>query len=189
MRKNELTDTVVVSMQDRRLGATPVEGHLATGVLGDSGTVVVPAAPARLFDPGVELEALVIPLPLAVHRPIERLDARCLNAHRVGGVDGDAPLAVITLDRPSRHPATLGRFDGPTLARTLDELSGDVWTAFERLGMVEPGLRDGLPAQVWDRLAEVEREQRRTRLRNHRYGTPGDIGFSLCRILCICEPG
>jgi hypothetical protein len=179
---------VVVSLQARGFEDDPGAGHLAAGVLGDPGVVLVPSPTDALLAAAGAFEALVIPLPLEANLQIERIDAWCMEVMLVDGAAGLA-AAVIKLARPSRHPSAMAPFQGPKLAAALDGNGGDLWAALEGLGIVREGLRDGPGADVFGRLPEIERAQRRPHVREHVLRAHGDIGFNICRWFCICDPG
>jgi hypothetical protein len=155
-------------------------------VLGDSTTVIVPSPPAALLEPERELQVVTIPVPLDRGLAVERLDAWCRN---VMTADGDRPVAVtMSLARPSRYPGTIGTFNAAELAAAVEASRGDLWAGMESLGLVRPGLADGPPMDVLEALPGLEREQRRPVVRTHRHPDAGDVVWSLCKLLCICQP-
>ena len=176
---------VLVSVQD----AGPDHRHLAAAVLGDRDLVLVPAPPPALLDPDREFDVVTIPQPLSVAFPVERLRALCVNVLWAGG-DRERPVAaMLKLHQASGYARTLGPFHGAELAAELDRGRGDLWSALERLGSVRAGLRDGPPADVLAALPDIERAQRRATYRDHDHPSPADVGWSICRWLCICQPG
>ena len=57
---------LVVSVQAHGFEDKPWEGHLATGVLVEPGTVLVPSAPDGIAEATEGIDLLVLPLPLGV---------------------------------------------------------------------------------------------------------------------------
>jgi hypothetical protein len=180
---------VVVSLQARGFEQDPKAGHLAVGVLGDPGVVLVPSPTEALIAAAGEFEALLIPLPLHAQHRVERIDVWCMEVLRPESAP-DLPSAVVAkLAWPSRYPSMMAPFNGGELAAALDANGGDLWAALEGLGVVREGLRDGPGDDVFQLLPEVEREQHRPHIRDHLIAAPAEIGFSICRWFCICQPG
>jgi hypothetical protein len=174
---------VLVSVQD----AEPEHRHLAPAVLGDNDLVLVPSPPRELLDPDRAFDVVTIPMPLEAGYLVERLRARCANVMWVGERRGRPVAAMLKLDQASRYSRTMGPFHGATLAAELARNEGDLWSALEGLGIVRRGLREGPPAEVLGALPDVERAQRRVTYRDHEYPDAGEIGWSICRWLCICQ--
>jgi hypothetical protein len=82
----------------------------------------------------------------------------------------------------------MGRFSGAALAAELERNGGDLWSALESQGTVRRGLREGPPPEVLAALAAIERTQRQANIRDHEYSRASDVGWSICRWLCICHP-
>jgi hypothetical protein len=175
---------VLVSLQ----AAGPEPNHIAAGLLGDRDMVLVPAPPLTLLDPTREFDVVTIPVPLDSGYPVERLRATCAQVMWVAG-DRTRPIGVmLKLRLPSQYSNTMAPFNGALLAAQLDANGGDLWSALEALGTVREGLREGPPPDILAALPEAERSQREVTYRDHDHATPADIGFSLCRWLCICQP-
>ena len=161
--------------------------HLAAGMLGDTDMALVPAPPPALLDPAQDFEVVTIPVPLGRY-PIERLPGRCAHVLWLDGDRRTPVAAMVKLDRPSQYSRTMAPFSGPALAERLQATGGDLWESLESLGIVRRGLREGPPADVLAQVPEVERRQRALTYRDHDHRSAADIGFSLCRWLCICSP-
>ena len=175
---------VLVSVQE----STPEHRHLAAAVLGDNDLVLVPSPPRELLDPDRAFDVVTIPQPLDAGLFVERLRAACANVMWVGERRGRPVAAMLKLDQPSRYPRTMGDFHGAALAAELARAEGDLWTALEVLGTVRRGVREGPPPEVLAALPDVERAQRRVTYRDHEYPDVAQIGWSICRWLCICQP-
>jgi hypothetical protein len=172
---------VLVSIQD----TTPEHRHLAAGVLGDSNLVLVPAPSRDLLDRNREFDVVTIPQPLSAGFPVERLRAKCANIMWVAG----RPIgAMLTLRQPSGYAGGMGRFQGGALAEHLERADGDLWAALESLGTVRAGLREGPPADVLAVLSDIEHKQRQVTYRDHELAGLSEVGWSICRWLCICQP-
>jgi hypothetical protein len=183
MSESALTE-VLVSIQE----AGPEHRHLAAGVLGDKDLVLIPAPPPEVLDPDHEFQVVTIPQPLASGYPVERLWAQCVNV-LWNQADRERPVAaMVKLRQPSSYPRTMLPFNGGALGEQLERDRGDLWAALEALGIVRGGLRDGPPAEVLAELPALEQAQRRATLRNHDFPAPSDVGWSICRWLCICHP-
>jgi hypothetical protein len=175
---------VLISIQAYGFGHDPARGHLAAAVLGDPDTVLVPSPPPVLLDPETDIEVLMIPFPLD-GRLIERLYARCQLTYTAGR--DRSVVAILKLSQRSSYAPTIAPFNGPALAEAL-EAHGDAWRAMEAIGMVEPGIADGPPAGVFEALPAAERDQRRRIIRAHPHRRPFEVGLSICKLLCICQP-
>jgi hypothetical protein len=175
---------VVVSVQD----AGPGHEHLATGLLGDRDLVLVPRMPERLLGADREFHVVTIPRPLDAGFPVERLQALCTNVMWIRDRRDGPVAAMLKLRLPSGYSPTMGPFDGATLAAELERTGGEVWPALESLRIVRPGAADGPTPDELAALPEIERRQRLATYREHEYRNASDIGWSICRWLCICRP-
>ena len=157
-------------------------------MLGDRDLVLVPGPPRAMLDPEREFDVVTIPLPLTAGHPVERLTALCVNVMWAGGERERPVAAMLKLRQPSGYARTMAPFHGAALAAELERTRGDLWAALEQLGTVRAGLRDGPPADVLAALPEIERAQRQATFRDHEHPSVADIGWSICRWLCICHP-
>jgi hypothetical protein len=162
--------------------------HVSAGLLGDRDLVLVPAPPRQLLDPSRDLHVVVIPEPLEAGYPVERLRASCINVMWLGEDRERAVAAMLKLAVPSGYSPSMGSFNGATLALALERAGNDLWTALESLGTIGPGRRSGPSPDILARLPEVERAQRQATYRDHEYPSGTEIGWSICRWLCICHP-
>jgi hypothetical protein len=177
--------SITVSVQT---GSGPAAGtHLAAGLLGDRDLVLVPDPPPSALDPTQPLDVVIIPDPLGGPFPVERLRVRCAFLLSVAS-ERDPMVAALRLDRGSGYPVMMSGFSGPAVADQLERNGGDVWAAFESTGTIARGLRGGPSAGVLAALPDVERRQRLATYRTHVHDSARDVGFSLCRLLCICSP-
>ncbi len=177
---------LLVSIQERGFENDPLAGHRATGLLGDSHVVLIPNPPRVLFDPEREYQAVVIPTPLRTDRMIERLNGWCLKGASAGG---GAIAALFTLATPSRYGSMLTGFRADELGRAVERNGGDLWSALESLAIIPPGVREGPGEELLRALPEIERAQRRYRIREHHLNMPGDVASWLCAVFCVCDPG
>jgi hypothetical protein len=185
---------LAVWLQVRGADAAAGDAHLAAGVLLDTDVVLIPSPPDALLDPSLELEVVVIPIPLALERAVERIRPARIDVLYLGGPEAPPSSAVIKLASPSRHPIMVAEYDGCDLNQSLAESGGDMWSSLERVGAIPAGLRDGPPVEVLQGLAEVELVQRRPVRRKWVLGLPsGDDGPSPywplpCWLSPRCEP-
>jgi hypothetical protein len=180
-----VTAEVAVSIQAVDMRTEPWRGHLATGLLLDSDTVLVPAPPDALVDGSVACEVLVLPLPLAAEHRIERLQPQRLDALRVDGPDGPLLAAVIKLAQPSHYSSVLRGYDGCELDAALGRTSNDLWAALVDLGVVGKGTRSGPSESVLRDVPEWELAQWRDRIRTHEVGR---LGAPPANWICFFTP-
>ncbi len=116
--------------------------HAAAGVLADIDLVVLPEPPASLLQPGAELQALIAPLPLSPDRAVERIAASRAAVLLVPGPPKRPVIAYLELASacvcaagayPDGYPAPLDPARQSVLRTCAD---GDLWSAFERAGVV-----------------------------------------------------
>src|SRR5262245_51862562 len=145
------TDTVV-SVQITGMDSAPWEGHLTTGLLADRNTVLAPHPPEAILDGTVVYEALIIPTPLTVDQPVERIRIAAMDASRLLD-SGQLTSVALKLAYPSRYLPSIAAFDACRLAEEMAN-HGDLWTGLENVGAIEPGRRDK-PEELLHALPEV----------------------------------
>ncbi|ONI84716.1 hypothetical protein ALI22I_29840 [Saccharothrix sp. ALI-22-I] len=149
----------MVSVQVHGFEDKPWEGHLATGVLVEPGSVLVPSAPDGIAEATEGIDLLVLPLPLGEAGRIERLVAERV-VFSVRDSHGGR-FALIRMANDSRHEPTVGEFTGSRLAKALKQHDGDLWAALEALGVIPAGSRDAVTPELLRQVPEVEAAQRR----------------------------
>ncbi|GAA2208146.1 hypothetical protein GCM10009850_036040 [Nonomuraea monospora] len=163
-----------------------VAGHIAVGVLADSGVVLVPEPPAELTDPDREIEALIIPNPPTEHTLIERIAPSRIATFALDRRER-VIVAVVMLAERSRHAGQIHRYDPPSIARVLEE-GGDFWDALEVTGAIARGIRT-IPDELLREADRLERLQRRLRPSHYLSHTYESVAWGVCPWLPKCPSG
>jgi hypothetical protein len=185
VRSTEMPNGTVVSIQLVGMDSAPWEGHVTAGLLANRNTVLAPHPPEEILDAAVAYEVLVIPTPLTVDQPVERIRIAAVDANRLLD-NGQLTSVTLELAYPSRYLPSIGAFDACRLGEEMAG-HGDLWTALENVGAIEPGLRVE-PKDLLHALPEIERAQRMAAIRTHQYRVAGDPIFNICRIIRLCQP-
>jgi hypothetical protein len=170
-----------VSIQDRN-APDRVSGHLATGILVDGDVVLVPN---RVFEEGLQLEALVFPVELDEH---SRIDSENVWKLTTFSVRGQKSVAVSgKMAHHSSYAAQVGEVNAAELASAWESAGGDLWEAFIRLGAISPEIREIDPGLL-ERVTEIERAQRQPKRNVQHADSYDQITGGWCIFFCFCQP-
>lgn len=132
----------------------------APGLLTRSRGVLV-WGPAPALPDGAALEVVITPVPPSAESPVERLAV--VDSERFVNRAGATTALLLRLERASAYePVDLGDLPEDLEAKVADA-DNDVRTAVADAGLPVPGSFPKLPADQFDDLARIEREQRAER--------------------------
>ncbi|WP_158845832.1 hypothetical protein [Saccharothrix deserti] len=173
-----------MSVQQYGFEDKPWEGHLATGLLVEPGSVLVPDASNGIAEATEGIDLLVLPLPLGESGRVERLVAEQVVFSSTLPDGQGTRFALIRMANDSRHTPTVEEFTECRLTEALEQHGGDLWAALEALGAIPAGTRDAITPELLRQVPAVEAEQRRPEFEQPG-DDPGDGGP--CDILPPCK--
>jgi hypothetical protein len=177
----------IVSLQDRSLDRLSARCHLAAGVLLTPEQAVFDLPAELEIRAEAEFEVLIAPARAGERDVIERIRPLQVIVRSLAE-SPEARVALVPLAHRSRYGAARPRVDRDEIERTLNR-TGEIWSGMIDLHLADRPLRDFRPVAFLDRLDEIERLQKGSRVSVLLGRTPGDIANCPFRPDTECNSG
>jgi len=154
---------VLVSLQDRSQGVDAAHGHLALGVLVDSGRAVFQVPPDFAIGGEAQLEVLIAPTgATGGETVIERIKPQRVWVSSLAPAERPQAAAAL-LAQSSRYAGEAPPMDPDAVSAVLSRHT-DIWDGLLELGVVTRTLTDVKAGDALRRIARIEEVQRRVLL-------------------------
>jgi hypothetical protein len=184
---NEMTAEARISVQRRGHENDLKGGHLASGLLADSHTVLVPEAVQELVEDRSEIELLIFDADAHDRTVVERIPPSRIDTFQIGTERNWTVFAIVVLARPAVHSPLRVRLDGCVFDKELIQAGGNLRVVLERLDLVSKDALERPSDSVFDVVQQREREQRLPVRRDFVLPEAPPI-WGICDIVPFCEP-